>query len=142
MEECVQKYGIIGQEIHWMGEEIPKGETYKLYGDVDGEVEIQAIEEHGDFMRVPDGDAPKGEVCINGGFFYTAKHRPLEGGHPKTESYIEHARRLDARSIVTCFQGDLETNDPAPTAQLRRLRILLSVIEYSRWHFRVMGVSI
>ena len=49
----------------------------------------------------------KDEVCINGMFVYTIKHKPLEAGHPKTDAYVADQRMPDARFRLKCSQGEL-----------------------------------
>ena len=50
--------------------------------------------------------APKGEVCINRRFAYTAKQRPLKAGRAKTEEYIDIAGRADSRFCAKgCQRG-------------------------------------
>ena len=43
-----------------MRKEIPKEETYNKYGDAARKIEIEAIEKHGTFIRVPFEQIPSG----------------------------------------------------------------------------------
>ena len=70
-----------------MSRETPKEDTYNCYGGASRQVEIEELEDHGVFRRALRKDVPKDEVCINGRFVYTTKHKPMEAGHPRTASY-------------------------------------------------------
>ena len=91
--------------------EMPKGETYDYSGDAARQVEIKALEAHGTFIRVLSNDFPRGGVCIDGRSAYTIKHKPLEAGHKRTESYIDGRRPSGPRFCVRRYQEDVETND-------------------------------
>ena len=65
-----------------MRKEIPKGGTYNCYGDTARKIEIGALEEHGDSIRVLRMDVHKYIVCIDDSV-YAIKHRPLKSGHAK-----------------------------------------------------------
>ena len=60
-----------------MRKEIPKEETYNKYGDAARKIEIEAIEKHGTFIRVPFEQIPSGESLIEGRFVYTIKINPF-----------------------------------------------------------------
>lgn len=60
-----------------MRQETHKEENNNCYGDASRKVEIESSEAHVAFVRVLKGDVPMGEVCINGGFVYAIKHKPL-----------------------------------------------------------------
>ena len=47
-------------------------------------------------------DGPTDEVCINGGFFYATKHKPLKAGHARVDAYVDGRGMLDARFCVKC----------------------------------------
>ena len=49
---------ILENEMPGMGKEIPKEETYNKYGDAARKIEIEAIEKHGTFIRVPFDQIP------------------------------------------------------------------------------------
>ena len=76
-----------------MGKETPKEETYNKYGDADRKIEIEAIEKHGTFVRIPFGQVPIGESLIEGRFAYTIKNKPLSAGYGKTGAYLDENRK-------------------------------------------------
>ena len=80
-----------------MRQETAKGSTYNSYGDDGRKVEIDALEEHGAFMRALSKDAPRDGVCIYGRFVYTTQHKSLGARHTETESYVDDRRRLYGR---------------------------------------------
>ena len=49
-------------EMPGMRKEIPKEETYNKYGDAARKIEIEAIEKHGTFIRIPFGQIPTGDL--------------------------------------------------------------------------------
>ena len=63
-------------------------------------------------------DSTKGEVCINGRFFYTIKHKPMNDGHTRTESYIDGRRWLDARFCMNGYRESAGANSASPTAEI------------------------
>ena len=130
-------------EMHGVGKEIPKEETYNNYGDAARkiEIEIEAIEKHGAFIRIPFCRIPIDESLIEGRFVYTIKNKPLSAGYEKTDAYLDENRKLDARFCVKGFQELVEANAAAPTVQLQSIRIALAVITYRRWNFRAVDVS-
>lgn len=83
---------------------IPKEETNSCYGGGAGEIERNALEEHGAFFRVLGKVLPKDEVCINGRFAYTIKRNSLKAGRAKTDAHIDTQRRLDSRFRVKAPQ--------------------------------------
>ena len=42
---------------------------------------------------------------------------------------------------ATGFHGFVEANASAPTAKFQAIRVVLAVIAYRKWNFRVMDVS-
>ena len=74
---------IIEREMHGAGEAIQKEETYNKYGGAARRIEIEAIGEHGTFVRTLATEIPEGEVVIDGRFVYTTKHRPVKSGYAK-----------------------------------------------------------
>ena len=61
---------ILENEMPGMRKEIPKEETYNKYGGAARKIEIEAIEKHGTFIRVPFGQIPlsgithRGKICV------------------------------------------------------------------------------
>ena len=72
---------ISGNEMRWARNEIPKEETYNKYGGAAQQIEIEEIEKHGDFIRIPFGQIPIGGSLIEGIFVYTVKNKPLSAGY-------------------------------------------------------------
>ena len=81
-----------------------EGGTYNWYGGTAREVEIQALEAHGAFLRLLRKGVPRDEACIKGRFAYTTKHKPSKDGHARTDVYIDGHRRLDALFRVKDFK--------------------------------------
>ena len=67
--------------------EIPKEETYSA------KIEIEAIEKHGTFVRIPFGQIPIGESLIEGIFVYAIKNKPLSAGYGKTGAYLDEKQK-------------------------------------------------
>ena len=49
----------------------PKDETYNKYGDADRKVDIDSLEEHGNFARYDISEIPDGCAEFDGAFSYT-----------------------------------------------------------------------
>ena len=64
---------ISDNETHGMRKETPNEETYSKYGGATRKIEIEAIERHGAFIRIPFGHIPKGASLIEGRFAYAIK---------------------------------------------------------------------
>ena len=60
---------------------------------------------------------------------------------PKTGAYVGENRKLGAIFCAKGRQEIAETNAPAPTVQLQRIRAVLGVIAYRKLNFRVTNVS-
>ena len=58
----------------------------------------------------------------------------------KTDAYLDESGKLDARFCVKGFQELVGENAAATAVQLKSVRIVLAVIAYRKWNFRVMGV--
>ena len=93
-------------------------------------VEIKASGRRNTFVRVLQDESPKGEVRINGMFVYTMRRKPLKAGRPKTEEYIDKEIVLDASFCANGSQQAAWTTASATTAQLRSVRVLLSIIAH------------
>ena len=59
----------------------------------------------------------------------------------KTGAYLGENRKPGERFCAKGFQEVVEKNAASPTVQLQSIRIVLAVIAYRKWNFRVMGVS-
>ena len=57
-----RRMGIIEQEMRGMRKEIPIVETYNMYGDAARTVEIEALEEHVDLVRILEFGIPKWRI--------------------------------------------------------------------------------
>ena len=55
---------------------------------------------------------PKDEVCINGRFGYTSKHKPLKDGHARADGYIGDQRRLDSSFCVKFHPAAIGETSP------------------------------
>ena len=95
---------------------------------------------HATFLRVLIKDAPKDEVCRNGGGVLNKKHKTSESDHARTDAYVDDTRRLDARFCAKFAQGEIGGRFP-PTSQLQSLGVFLSVIAYRKWNFTALCVS-
>ena len=51
--------------------------------DSERKVEIEAIETHGDFARIPLSAIPGGESLLEGGFAYAVKNMPISACRAK-----------------------------------------------------------
>ena len=91
------------------------------------------------FIRVLRMDVPKDECCINGRFFYSARHKPLNDGHARADAYIDDQSWLGARFCVKGFQEAIGGNAYAPTEKLQSLRVCLSIIAYRKWNLMGNG---
>ena len=120
---------IAEQEIPGMGGGIRR-EKYNSYGVASRSVEINDFVENNTIVRVLNDGVTQGEVCIDGRFVYTTRRKSLKEGHTKPESQIDDGRRSDARFCAKLPQGDVGTNDVAPTSELRSLGVLFSIIAY------------
>ena len=119
--------GIIEKDMHGMRAEIQKVEAYKSYGDSESRIEIKSPVGRYAFVRVLKGEAPKGYVCIHGGFLYHGT-QVLARRSYRTVSYIDNDSRLYARFRAKCPQEDVGANSAALTEQLQRLGVILSII--------------
>ena len=93
------------------------------------------------FWRIPYADIPDGESLIEGGFVYAVENRPLSAAYAQTGAYVDENRKLDARYCVNGFHEFSDTDASAPTVQLQIIMVVLAVIAYRKWDFRVMDVS-
>ena len=75
------------------------------------------------------------------GFFYTVENKPISAAYAKKGAYVGENRKLDSRFGVKGFQEFAATNAAAPTAPLQIIMLVLDVIAYRKWNFRVMDVS-
>ena len=90
---------------------------------------------------MPFSEIQDAESLIEGRFVYAAENKPISSDHAQTGAYVGENRKIDARFRVKRFQEFVETNASAPTAQLQRIRVALSVIAYRKRNFRAMDVS-
>ena len=80
-----------------MRKEIHKEETYNCYVEAEMKVKIGELGDHRSCIRALRKDVPKDDMCINGRLVYTIKHKPMQGGHAKTDAYTDNRRMIDAR---------------------------------------------
>ena len=84
--------------------EIPKEETQNKYGDAARKIEIETIEQHDNFIRIPFSAIPEW-IYPREEFVYKVKRKQINDGHTVTGTCIGEKRKLEARLRVQRSQG-------------------------------------
>ena len=78
---------------------------------------------------------------IEGRFGYAVWNKPISAGYTKNGAYVGENRELDDWFRVKGFEWFAGANSSAPTVQLQSIMVVLAVIAYRKWNFRVVDVS-